>query len=382
MYLAWREIWFARTRFLMVGGVLALMSILIVIISGLSAGLVNDGVSSLKKMDADIVAFEEGTKSDSAFTRSVVDQSLVQRWRELDGIEDAAPLGLSIVNAKNSDGSPVDLSLFGIVPGSFIDPVPAEGKAIPQLQGNANPTATKHEIVVSSTLKDEGVELGDELTLDRLGTKLKVVGFAEGQRTFGHVDVAFLPIDVWQEIHAGARAGEVVRDNAYQEASVIVARGNVDLDAVSQELGMDARTMQTAFESSPGYLAESMTMSLIQWFLYAIAALVTGAFFLVWTIQRSGDIAVMRAMGATKGFLLRDSLGQAVIILVSSLLIGVVIALAMASGLEKTAMPFAIETGPVSLGTLLLFLFGMAGAAVAVFQVTRTDPLTALGENR
>lgn len=366
----------------MVGGVLALMSIHIVIISGLSAGLVNDGVSSLKKMDADIVAFEEGTKSDSAFTRSVVDQSLVQRWRELDGIEDAAPLGLSIVNAKNSDGSPVDLSLFGIVPGSFIDPVPAEGKAIPQLQGNANPTATKHEIVVSSTLKDEGVELGDELTLDRLGTKLKVVGFTEGQRTFGHVDVAFLPIDVWQEIHAGARAGEVVRDNAYQEASVIVARGNVDLDAVSQELGMDARTMQTAFESSPGYLAESMTMSLIQWFLYAIAALVTGAFFLVWTIQRSGDIAVMRAMGATKGFLLRDSLGQAVIILVSSLLIGVVIALAMASGLEKTAMPFAIETGPVSLGTLLLFLFGMAGAAVAVFQVTRTDPLTALGENR
>lgn len=108
----------------------------------------------------------------------------------------------------------------------------------------------------------------------------------------------------------------------------------------------------------------------------------TGAFFLVWTIQRSGDIAVMRAMGATKGFLLRGSLGQAVIILVSSLLIGVVIALAMASGLEKTAMPFAIETGPVSLGTLLLFLFGMAGAAVAVFQVTRTDPLTALGENR
>lgn len=254
----------------MVGGVLALMSILIVIISGLSAGLVNDGVSSLKKMDADIVAFEEGTKSDSAFTRSVVDQSLVQRWRELDGIEDTAPLGLSIVNAKNSDGSPVDLSLFGIVPGSFIDPVPAEGKAIPQLQGNANPTATKHEIVVSSTLKDEGVELGDELTLDRLGTKLKVVGFTEGQRTFGHVDVAFLPIDVWQEIHAGARAGEVVRDNAYQEASVIVPRGNVDLDAVSQELGMDARTMQTASESSPGYLAESMTISLIQWFLYGL----------------------------------------------------------------------------------------------------------------
>ena len=73
MFLAWREMLFARTRFLLMGLVLALMSILIVIISGLTAGLVNDGVSGLKAMDADAIAFEEGTKTDSAFTRSIVD---------------------------------------------------------------------------------------------------------------------------------------------------------------------------------------------------------------------------------------------------------------------------------------------------------------------
>ena len=58
MFLAWREMLFARTRFLLMGLVLALMSILIVIISGLTAGLVNDGVSGLKAMDADAIAFE------------------------------------------------------------------------------------------------------------------------------------------------------------------------------------------------------------------------------------------------------------------------------------------------------------------------------------
>lgn len=50
MFLAWRDMLFARTRFLLMGLVLALMSILIVIISGLTAGLVNDGVSGLKAM--------------------------------------------------------------------------------------------------------------------------------------------------------------------------------------------------------------------------------------------------------------------------------------------------------------------------------------------
>ena len=50
MYLAWREILFARTRFLLMGAVLALMSMLVVIISGLTAGLVNDDVSGLNAM--------------------------------------------------------------------------------------------------------------------------------------------------------------------------------------------------------------------------------------------------------------------------------------------------------------------------------------------
>lgn len=131
MYLASREILFARTRFLLVGGVLALMSMLIVIISGLSAGLVNDGVSSLKAVDAQVVAFEEGTKTDSAFTRSVVNEDKQKDWEAVDGIDEATPMGLTIVNAKNSDGTPVDLTLFGIDPKGFLAPEPAEGQPVP-----------------------------------------------------------------------------------------------------------------------------------------------------------------------------------------------------------------------------------------------------------
>jgi hypothetical protein len=34
-------------------------------------------------------------------------------------------------------------------------------------------------------------------------------------------------------------------------------------------------------------------------FLFAISALVIGAFFTVWTIQRGGDVAVLKALGAS-----------------------------------------------------------------------------------
>ncbi|WP_448853249.1 ABC transporter permease [Corynebacterium frankenforstense] len=331
MYLAWREMLFARAGFLLMGVVLALMSMLVVIISGLTAGLVNDGVSGIKAMDSDVIAFAEGTQTDSAFTRSVVDADDARELAGTDGVAAAAPLGLSIVNAHNQDGTAVDLTLFGVEPGSFLAP-----EGLPAMSTGAHPgapTATPHDVVVSSTLEDEGVAVGGTVTIDRLEIPLHVVGFTDGQRTFGHVDIAYLPLDFWQEVHAGARHGEAVDPAAYGEASVI-------------------------------------------------AALVTGAFFLVWTIQRAGSIATLRAMGATRGFPLRDSLGQAVVVLAVSILVGLLIAVGLGSLLESTAMPYATELGPVLGGGALLFVSGLIGALVAVVRVTRTDPLEALGENR
>lgn len=125
-----------------------------------------------------------------------------------------------------------------------------------------------------------------------------------------------------------------------------------------------------------------MTMSLIKGFLYAISALVVGAFFSIWTVQRSRELAVLRAMGASTGFLLRDGLAQATVVLLASVTVGVLLGLGLGSGLEGSGMPFALETGPVASGAAILVLLGLLGAAVAVVRVTRVDPLTALGENR
>ena len=62
---------------------------------------------------------------------------------------------------------------------------------------------------------------------------------------------------------------------------------------------------------------------LIRGFLLVISALVVGAFFTVWTIQRSGDIAVLKALGASAGTLMRDALGQAAVVLLLGSVVGV-----------------------------------------------------------
>lgn len=73
MFLALRELKFARGRFSLMGLVIGLIAVLMVLLSGLSAGLVNDGVSGLKAQPASAVAFDEGTRTDNAYSRSVVE---------------------------------------------------------------------------------------------------------------------------------------------------------------------------------------------------------------------------------------------------------------------------------------------------------------------
>ena len=381
MFLAWRDMVFARTRFLLMGLVLALMSILIVLISGLTTGLVNDGVSGLKALDADVIAFEEGTETSSAFTRSTVDLEDADELAAVGGVEETTPMGLSIVNGRNQDNTPVDLTMVGVIPGSFIAPEGLPALSDDRVEGEPTPTA--HEVILSGTLEDDGISVGDTITLERLETELTVIGFTEDQRTFGHVALAYAPLDVWQEVHGGARAGEAASPAAYEQASVIVAQApDADVETLTAETNLDVVALEDSFQASPGYSAETMTLTMIEWFLYIITALIAGAFFLVWTIQRSGDIATMRAIGATRGFLLRDSLGQAVIILVSSILVGVAIAVGLGLWLETTGMPYATEAAPIIGGAVMLFFAGLIGALIAVYRVTRTDPLTALGENR
>lgn len=85
MFLALRELRFARGRFALMGTVIALISVLVVLLSGLSSGLVNDGVSGLKAMPATSFAFHEGTGKDNAFSRSIVGDEELETWQDAPG---------------------------------------------------------------------------------------------------------------------------------------------------------------------------------------------------------------------------------------------------------------------------------------------------------
>lgn len=380
MFLPLRELAFARNKFLLMGGVISLIAVLVVMLSGLSNGLVKDGVSGLQRLPVTVFAFSEGASKDAAFSRSIVDISLAKELSAEPGVKDAAPFGNLLVNTKNQDGRAIDLALFGVEIGSFLEPRAAEGSNLAEVGD--------HEvegvgIVVSPTAKDEGIELGDTLAIDRIGHTLTVVGFTDSQDTFGHVDVAFIPLNAWQVLASGAKPGEQVRDGAFAEATAIALQGeDIDVSGIDARFPLMTTSLKESFNASPGYSAETMTLNMIQAFLFAISALVVGAFFTVWTIQRKGELAVLRALGAPRRYLLRDAVVQAAVILVLSIAVGMVVGVFMGLVLEKTPMPFGLELDHVLGATGAMFLLGMVGAVFSVVRLTKIDPLEALGGQR
>ena len=374
MFLALREIAFARGRFVLMGTVVTLIATLMVLLSGLSVGLVNDGVSGLQRIPVTSFAFQEQVPKDSAFSRSVVSRSAVDTWAGQPGVEHAAPFGNTLVNASTERGVEIDFALFGIEVDSFLAPGVAEGRPL-----GSGPD----EVVISSTAAQEGIEVGDVITVEPTGTQLRVAGVMEEQHTFGHVEVAYLELARWQEVRAGIRAGDPVPDRVYDEITAVAVYGDdVNLPAGDAQAETTSMTREESFGASPGYTAETATLQLIQAFLYAISALVVGSFFTVLTIQRQREIAVIRALGASTGYLLRDSLVQSLALLLVSAGLGMGIGLAAGAALSATPMPFALEAGPIAIATTALLVLGLVGAAVGVARIVRVDPLAALGDNR
>lgn len=376
MFLALRELTFQRGRFVIMGAVIALIAILTVLLSGLSVGLRQDGVSGLQRMDVTSFAFQKDVAEGSAFSRSVVDLGAVDIWKDQPGVADAAPFGNTLINGHTNNGVQIDLALFGIEPGSFLEPDVAQGA----------PLAGEGEIVISETAAEEGIDVGDVIIVEPGGMELTVVGILDGQYTFGHVDVGYLPLKTWQEVTAGARPGDTVPQHVYQEITAVAVKAESDsgpdIAVADAAAGTTTISREDSFDASPGYTAETSTLELIQVFLYGISALVVGAFFTVLTIQRQPEIAVMRAMGASTSYLLRDGLLQSLMLLVVSAGIGVVVGLAAGIGIASSPMPFAIEYRQVAIAMALLLMLGLVGAGVAIVRITRVDPLTALGGSR
>jgi len=370
MFLAIKELRHSKTKFMMIAIILVLISWLVFILSGLGNGLSTLAAATFKNMDADYVVFEQGSKA--SMGKSLLSNELSVQLSEMPNVEAVSPMGISMASALNENGElnedKVDIAIIGIEPGSFLEPAIIEGTGLSADQPSG--------VVVNETLKDKGFALGDTFKLDGSTESLTIVGFVKNQ-TYNHVASVFTPIEQWRKIAFAAPGSD---KGVAEPVNAIMLQGkNIDPKAIHEQLpGTDTVTKAAAVQGISGYKEESGTIMMMLGFLLVISAFIIGVFFYVFTMQKSNQFGIMKAIGARNGFLSRAVVSQVFVLSLASILIGVLLTYGTAAIMPE-GMPFALDPQLVIVYAIILLLISLLSSLVSVRTIAKIDPLKALG---
>ncbi|GAB5079907.1 FtsX-like permease family protein [Arthrobacter sp. AD-310] len=372
MFLALRDIRFAKGRFAMMGGVVALITLLLVMLTGLTAGLAEQSTSAIGQLGAaaarpvDLVAFGapgSGTPK-ASYTESSVTAAQVDSWRNRPGVRSAEPLGITQTQLQTGDGSgTANVAVFGVPAGSPLAPVDvAAGTAV----------------LGSSVAESLAVSQGSTVSVG--GVDLSVAAVVPDQ-WYSHTSVVWTALPAWSQVAHVSDAGQLATVVAVTFTDGADGNGTgVDQAAADAAAHTVSESRTGSFQALGSFKSENGSLTLMQGFLYGIAALVIVAFLTVWTIQRTRDIAVLKALGAPGSYVLRDAIAQAAVVLVAGAAAGGIVGVA-AGGFAAQAAPFQLTVGTTVLPAVGIVALGLAGAALAVRRAARVDPLLALGGN-
>ncbi len=356
MFVALRDLRFARGRFILIGSVVALITILAGFLSGLTGGLASQSISAILAIPHDKLVFSAAPDRNSvaSFSDSSVTKRQAEAWSATNGVTSVDAIGISQTRAEHGTAR-VAVALFGVEPG-FDDSAPSDNGALG---------------LSTTVARSLGVTLGDTVTIS--GTQYLVEKIA-GDGWYSHTPVVKMTLHDWQTL-----AGATGSPNVY--ATVLAVTGDPDWATVSTQTDTDAQGTIDSLLSIGAFKSEIGSLLMIVSMLFGISALVIGAFFTVWTFQRQGDVAVLKALGASTPSLVRDALGQALIVLVVGIGIGIGL-VALLGTLANGALPFMLSPLTTILPGVIMIALGLGGAAFALRSVTSADPLTALGSNR
>lgn len=347
MFVAIREIRAAWGRFGLMVLVVTMISLLLVMLTALTQGLGHQSTSAVEALPADRVVLTS-TGGVTSFEESTVTAAQRRTWTTR--TTSVEPLAVGHARAAKGD-SAATVALFGLG-----DDLAAGTVALPR-----------------DTADTLNAAVGDTVSLD--GHSLKVARVDDTQ-WYSHSPVAYVSMPTYTTV--GRLPG-----GSIGTALLVHEHGTVDVGALDRAAGTTSLAASGAVSALPGYQSEHGSLLLIQAFLYGISALVVIAFVSVWTIQRTRDIAVLRALGASRRYVLRDCLGQAAALLAAGAFVGTAAGAALVLMISRggSAVPIHADTltllGPGA-GVVAL---GLIGSYAAARRATHVDPLLALGGN-
>ena len=354
MFLAWNEIKNNKLRFILIVGVLTLVSYLVFFLSGLANGLENLNKEAVDKWKADGIVLTD--ESDMTLSQS----SMKIGEYDGEGTDEFAILLQSNSIAKVDDLK-ANVALFGIREDEFIMPEVSEGKGF----------SKTGDVIADHSLKEDGFKIGDELSLSSTDITLTITGFTE-EAKFNAAPVLYGSLETMQEV----RFGDAAEENKDQINGIVIRTDN--LEKVDVEESLKVISTQTFIENLPGYSEQSLTLTFMIYFLFIISAVILAIFLYVLTIQKISIFGVMKAQGISNRYLSQSVIAQTFILSLAGVIVGLILTLITGYFLP-TAVPVAFDYMDMLIYGIVLIVVSIIGALFSVQTIVKIDPLNAIG---
>lgn len=378
-YLASKEIIRNKSRFLSVCGVIALITLLVLFIAALGEGLAQAGKQYIENLDADLVVFQKDV--DLSIPASRLGRSTLNDIARVPGVAAVGPIAVSnasvLIGGTDSNDN-IDVALIGVEPG--LPGAPAVFAGQPLLSRRAN------EVVLDQNLLDQAnIAVGETIRLKvTQGTEEKiyellVVGHTTGKQ-YSFLPGLFVPLLTWDKLSPqGASTGN---DLVFNVAAVQLT-DPTQFEAMSATIvatvrGVDTADLVTTYEAVPGYSAQQSTVNTQKVFTLLIAVLVIGGFFQIQTLQKVGQIGMLKAIGASNTLVAITLVVQVVLTTLIGIGLGGLASWLLALGLPA-GIPIKFQGPAIVTAVSTLLLIGPIGGLVSVRTLLKVEPLTALG---
>lgn len=374
MYLAFKEIKKEKGRFLLVIGIVTLISYLVFFLTGLAYGLAKDNTTAIEHWSASKIVLKSG--SNNNIFSSMID---VEKLKVFDS-ERTTSININrsaaYINGDHSDANTINLVLIGMDKNS---------KAYPKVI-QWEKTKSKDEVLATIALQKEyDVELGDELVLSMNDRKFKVVGFTDDSKfnvspvIYTELQEASSAMMSFRETKGNQTEKEVdQKSSATQQApervAAVLIHGNSDFESDEE---FDVLTIDEFINKLPGYTAQVLTFGFMIGFLILISSVVLGVFMFIITMQKKQVFGVMKVQGISNSYISKSVVFQTIIISLLGVIIGLLLTIISEVFLPYT-VPFRSNYIFYLIISFAILVISLLGAVFSVRAVTKVDPLEVL----
>jgi len=378
-YLAIKEVWRNRGRFLLVAMVIALITLLVLFIAALGEGLGNGNREYISKLNGELIVYQ--SKSDFLIQASRLSRNRLSAVRRVNGVADAGMLGTSsatlLLPLQEND---LKIAVLGVEPGHIGEP-----KVV---QGTQLSTDLAQEVILDrNTAIRSNLAVGDDLQIRvTQGTqdefyKLRIVGITDGQQ-YSLQPSVFVPFNTWDRIRPKSEA-EVSRSNPVANVILVKVSDPETVESIRQNIisqvdNVEVATLKEAIQALPGYTAQQSTLNTQGGFTLFIGLLVIGGFFQIQILQKVAQIGVLKAIGAANAIVAASSVIQITVVTIIGVLIGGLLTFLFSLTFPPT-VPIVFNGTTSAIALVALLLIGLLGGLVSIRYAVKIEPLKALG---